>query len=107
MSCAVAVGMRLRYCATTAATSGAENDVPDASRYPPSGQGRKTSVPGAMRSTEVAPQAENADSVSAAVELPTDTIAGSGSDAGYMGVASRSTASLPAAATTRTSFAPA
>ena len=61
--------------------------------------------PGAKRSTEAAPYAELELIVSAAVELPTVTMLASVRLAGYRGEVSRFPLSLPAAATTITSWA--
>ncbi len=64
-----------------------------------------TEVPGANRSTDPAPYAEKVLMVSAAVDAPTVTTFQSVRLAGYTGLVSRLPLSLPAAATTRTSFA--
>jgi hypothetical protein len=66
-----------------------------------------TSSPGANRSTDVAPQADEELMRSAALELPTVTRLVSVRLAGYIGAVSRSRASFPAAATTSTPWAPA
>jgi hypothetical protein len=79
--------------------------VPLTTPYAPSLVVATTFVPGANRSTEPAPYAENVLTVSAAVDAPTVTMFQSGRLAGQLMAESRLPASLPAAATIRTSCA--